>query len=101
MKLYHVETQENYNALMKELSEQGYHWPSYDDVLDINEWLSYKSETVINASDNKKELYYGYRDFYISRYPNEEIITYKAKREGHTMTAWLKIFKTFGSKQRK
>ena len=86
---------------MSELYEKGYYWTSYDDVFNINEWPTYKSETVVNANDDKKEISYGYRDFYISRYPNEEIITYKAKREGHTMTAWLKIFKIFGSKQRK
>lgn len=97
MKLYHVEKQKDYNALMFELYEKGYCWTTYEDVFDINEWPTYKSETVVHANDDKKELTYAYRDFYISRYPNEEIITYKAKREGRTMTVWLKIFKIFGS----
>ena len=86
MKLYHVETQEDYDALLKELDEQGFWWSSYQDILDSNEWLIYKSETVVNANDDKKELSYSNKEFYQSRYPNEEIITYKAKQEGHTMT---------------
>lgn len=85
MKLYHVETQEDYDALMKELDEKGYYWSSYDGIFDTNEWLNHKSETVVNANDNKKELCYSRKGFYQTHYPNEEIITYKAKQEGHTM----------------
>jgi hypothetical protein len=86
MKLYHVETQEDYDALMNELDGQGYYWSNYQGIFDSNEWLVYKSEMVVRANDNKKELSYSNKEFYQSRYPNEEIITYKAKQEGHSMT---------------
>ena len=86
MKLYHVETQEDYDALMNELDEQGYCWSNYDGVFDFNEWLTHKSETVIDANDNKKELSYSNKEFFQSRYPNEEIVKYKSKQEGHIMT---------------
>ena len=86
MKFYHVETQEDYDALMKELDEKGYYWSNYQGVFDTNEWLSYKSETVVCANDNKKELSYSNKEFFQSRYPNEEIVKYKAKQEDPTTT---------------
>lgn len=81
MKLYHVETQEDYDALMIELDEKGYSWSNYQDIFDSNEWLTHESETVVNASENKKELSYSEKEFFQSRYPNEEIITYKAPKK--------------------
>ena len=81
MKFYHVETQEDYDALMKELDEKGYYWSNYDGLFDTNEWLTHKSETVVDAHDNKKELSYANKEYFQSRYPNEEIITYKATKK--------------------
>lgn len=81
MKLYRVETQEDYDALMKELSEQGYKWKSGSSLKGESQWESYGKETVILAQ-SLKEVSYSDKDGYTSVYPNEEIITYKAtKRE--------------------
>ncbi|EKA2549978.1 DUF3310 domain-containing protein [Listeria monocytogenes] len=80
MKRYHVETQEDYDALMVELEKEGCKWsytgnkPTKDDY-----WYFFKGETVI-------EKYYVYLDVaskeYCERvYPDTPIQKYKAKQE--------------------
>ena len=80
MKLYHVETQEDYDALMKELSEQGYVWTSGRPLDISNEWIIYESDTVVWVV-NDKEVSYSSKGLYSRYLPNSEIITYKATKK--------------------
>ena len=80
MKLYHVETQEDFDALMKELDEQGYKWRGGSSLKGGNGWESFGKETVILVN-SLEEVSYSDKDSYTLVYPNEEIITYKAPKK--------------------
>ena len=62
MKVYHVETQENYNALMSELEVKGYKWLSGHEPTAFNYWEQNKENSCIKTSG--KDI--AYRD--IERY---------------------------------
>ncbi len=47
MELYHVETQENYDALMVELEKEGYTWLHNMAPTKFNAWTSFLEDTVI------------------------------------------------------
>ncbi|EAH3868166.1 DUF3310 domain-containing protein, partial [Listeria monocytogenes] len=53
MKIYHTETQEDFDALLEELKNEGYSWffgeviPSYDSEL----WERYKQDTVVHIEE--------------------------------------------------
>ena len=87
MKIYHTETQADYNALMVELEEQGYKWSHGDKPTKwLDElWEIYRGDTCVNTKSNKQIQYSGI-DYYEINYPDTPIIKYKAKQEGHTMT---------------
>ena len=80
MKLYHVETQEDYDELMKELGEQGYAWTSGRSLDISNEWIKYESDTVVRVV-NDKSVTYSSKGIYSWYLPNSEIITYKATKK--------------------
>lgn len=79
MKLYHTETQEDYNALMVELEGQGYHWVSglYATSKELEHWKIHGPETVISAA--AEVLHYGNIQYYKNEYPDTLIEKYKAK----------------------
>lgn len=80
MKFYHVETQEDYDALMSELDEQGYKWRGGSSLKGENGWEFFGKETVILVQ-SLEEVSCSDKDCYTSVYPNEEIITYKAPKK--------------------
>ncbi|EIA8571052.1 DUF3310 domain-containing protein [Listeria monocytogenes] len=47
MKLYHTETQEDYNALMHELEEEDYKWNEVEKATENNAWNVFKDNTVV------------------------------------------------------
>lgn len=47
MKLYHTETQEEYNALMAYVEKKGYEWNTKEKPTEYNCWNIFKKETVI------------------------------------------------------
>lgn len=47
MKLYHTETQEDYNALMIELEGEGYKWNEVEKATENNAWDVFKDNTVV------------------------------------------------------
>lgn len=47
MKLYHTETQEDYNALMHELEEEDYKWNEVEKATENNAWDVFKDNTVV------------------------------------------------------
>lgn len=84
MKLYHVETQEDYDALMEELDEQGYKWSGGSSLKGENGWEFFGKETVILVQ-SLEEVSCSDKDCYTTVYPNEEIITYKATKKEKTL----------------
>lgn len=47
MKLYHTETQDDYNALMAYVEKKGYEWNTKEKPTEYNCWNIFKKETVI------------------------------------------------------
>ena len=84
MKLYHVETQEDYDALMNELDEQGYKWRDGSSLKGESRWEFFGKETVILVN-SQEEVSCSDKDCYMSVYPNEEIITYEAPNKEKTL----------------
>lgn len=80
MKLYHVETQEDYDTLMNELDEQGYKWRDGSSLKGESRWEFFGKETVILVN-SQEEVSYSDKDCYMSVYQNKEIITYKAPKK--------------------
>ena len=84
MKLYHVETQEDCDALMNELDELGYKWRDGSSLKGESRWELYGKETVILVQ-SLENVGYSDKVFYTFLYPNEEIITYKATKKEKTI----------------
>lgn len=76
MKIYHVETQEDYDALMVELEKKDAKWVSGEKATDIEVWYVRKKLTCILLEDNIID--YDRVDFCKKDYPNIPIQTYKA-----------------------
>ena len=87
MKIYHTETQADFNALMVELEEQGHLWVNgIEPTRSLDEgWEIYEGNTCVGVESNTHMQYSGI-DYYERKYPDTPIIKYKAKQEGHTMT---------------
>ncbi|MGJ6136705.1 DUF3310 domain-containing protein [Listeria monocytogenes] len=81
MELYHVETQEDYNALMVEVEKEGYHWRSglYATSKELDHWKLHGPETVISAV--AEVLGYANIQYYKNEYPDTPIKKYKAKED--------------------
>ena len=81
MKIYHTETQEDYDALMVELESKGYKWkgggrPTIETAL----WKIYSSKTCIKV-ERRRSIMYLEKSFCAERYPDILIIKYKAKED--------------------
>lgn len=76
MKIYHVETQEDYDALMVELEEQGVLWDSGVKPTSLNHWIDYKEDTTVHLED-EKVITYASLGFVEGVYPNTPIQKYK------------------------
>ena len=80
MKIYHTETQADYDALMIELEEQGCKWYSGDRMTELTKhWERNSSETCVRV--DKKVVVYDKKSYYKEDYPNIPIIKYKAQAE--------------------
>lgn len=79
MKIYHVETQEDYDDLMTELEEQGYMWKSESIPTFTQNWNTFKGNTYIALNKKSKRLTYGYMGLADINYPDIPIIKHKAK----------------------
>lgn len=82
MKLYHTETQEDYDALMIILEEKGRKWICGNEPTFFKFWKTYKESTCIIISD--KGITFGNIEQYKKQYPDTPIIEYKAKGEDMT-----------------
>ena len=79
MKIYHVETQEDYDALMSELEDKGCKWLSGYKLTSKKYWKSYKENTCIVIS--AKDVVFMDIEQSKNKYPNIPIIEYKSKGE--------------------
>ncbi|EAD9211767.1 DUF3310 domain-containing protein [Listeria monocytogenes] len=98
MELYHVETQEDYDALMVELEKEGYTWLHNMVPTKFNAWTSFLEDTIIKKTENGK-LKYADRNYYLCNEPDTPIEKYKAKQD--EVAKWFggvtKAMKAFSS----
>lgn len=83
MQIYHVETQEDYDALMDLNSRRGIWWADDTEPKEFNFWAEFRNETCVMIKDD--EMYYGLKLEYIETYPDIPIQKYKAKSPGTKM----------------
>ncbi|HAM1520594.1 TPA: DUF3310 domain-containing protein [Listeria monocytogenes] len=87
MKIYHTETQEDFDALLEELKNEGYSWffgeviPSYDSEL----WERYKQDTVVHIEE--EGVSWGSLSYAKYLHPNIPIEKYKVKQD--EVAKWL------------
>ena len=77
MKIYHTATQYDYETLMIELEEKGYLWLSGDKPTSKDYWSEDKENSCVRISG--EDITSRSLDYYREKYPNENIIEYKAK----------------------
>ena len=82
MKIYHVETQADYDTLMIKLEEKGRKWICGNEPTFFKFWKTYKESTCIIISD--KGVTFGDIEYYKKQYPNTPIIEYKVRGEKMT-----------------
>ena len=84
MKIYHTETQEDYDALMIELEAEECEWFSGRKPTEATKnWKQSSSETCVKV--NEKMITFEEKRYYTLRYPGVPIIEYKAKVDGSLM----------------
>ena len=80
MKIYHTETQEDFDALMFELEAKGIEWANGTEITaGLEEWKTYGSRTCVRVDDT--DAFYREKAYYTSAYPNIPITKYKAKAD--------------------
>ena len=82
MKVYHVETQQDYDALMIELEEKGCKWIGGEKLTDFDEFSTYGIDTYVYEECCKIYVSSGY--YFKEHYSDEPVIEYKAKGENMT-----------------
>lgn len=81
MKIYHTETQEDFDALLGKLKNEGYSWffgeviPSYDSEL----WERYKQDTVVHIEE--EGVSWGSLSYAKYLHPNTPIEKHKVKQD--------------------
>ena len=80
MKIYHTETQADYDALMVELEAEGCKWLSGRKPTELTKnWERNSSETCVRV--DKKVVVHDEKGYYTWKYPDVPIIEYKAKAD--------------------
>lgn len=80
MKIYHVETQEDYDDLMIKLEEQGYRWLTGEKLSSANGWNGSEEETSIHLNKYKDyTVTHGFISTARENNPDIPIIKHKAK----------------------
>ncbi|EAE1298288.1 DUF3310 domain-containing protein [Listeria monocytogenes] len=86
MKLFHVETQEDYDALMVELEEEGYEWNVKQKPTEYCCWKIFKKETVI-VIEYDINLGFAPKEYCERVYPDTPIQKYKVKQD--SLSNWV------------
>ena len=92
MKIYHTETQADYDALMVELEGKGYVWISGCDPTELKDWVDYKENTGVVIEKRINRACIGFLKF---EYPNTPITKYKAKAEERMKFTKENVYKLF------
>ena len=79
MKVYHVETKEDYDALMVELEEKGYKWLSGCKPTHFDGFKEYGKDACAYEEDG--EITLSGAEYFKEYHSNETLIEYKAKGE--------------------
>ena len=94
MKIYHTETQEDYDALMVELEEQGCKWLSGRKPTEVKyHWFNYEEKTCVRVSSGfltKFEFRHSEEE-----YPDTPITKYKAKADEKMKFTKENVYKVF------
>ena len=94
MKIYHTETQEDYDALMVELESQGCKWLSGRKPTETTKnWKRNSSETCVRV--DKKITIYDKKSYYTREYPRVPITKYKAKADEKMKFTKENVYKVF------
>lgn len=80
MKLYHTETQEEFDALMVYVEKKGYEWNTKEKPTEYNCWNIFKKETVI-VIEYDINLGFASKEYCERVYPDTPIKKYKAKQD--------------------
>ena len=81
MTVFHVETQQDYDALMIALEEIGFKWRGRKKLTDFDEFKTYGKDTYIYEEHGVVSFSDG--DYFKEYYSNETLIEYKAKGESN------------------
>ena len=84
MKVYHVETQKSYDALMIELEEKGCEWRDGEKLTDIDEFSTHGKDTYVY--EERCEISISSGDYFKKYHSDVPVIEYKAKAKGENMT---------------
>ena len=99
MKIYHTETQEDYDALMVELEEQGCKWLSGRKPTEAKyHWFNYEEKTCVRVSSGfltKFEFRHSEEE-----YPDTPITKYKAKADEKMKFTKENVYRFFGDYRR-
>ena len=82
MKIYHVETQRDYDALMSELEEKGCEWRSGVKPTQLDKFKDYGKDTCVYEECG--EITLSYVECFKKYHSNETLIEYKARGEKMT-----------------
>ena len=94
MKIYHTETQEDYDALMVELESQGCKWLSGRKPTETTKnWKRNSSETCVRVG--KKMAMYDKKSYYTWYYQYVPITKYKAKADEKMKFTKENVYKVF------
>ena len=77
MTVYHVETQQDYDALMVVLEEIGFKWRGHKKLTDFDEFKTYGKDTYIYEEHGVVSFSDG--DYFNKHHKDEPIIEYKSK----------------------
>ncbi|MBC1642336.1 DUF3310 domain-containing protein [Listeria welshimeri] len=86
MKLYHTETQEDYNALMIELEKEGYKWNEVEKATENNAWDVFKNNTVV-IKECDADLGFASKGYCERIYIDTPIQKYKAQQD--SLSNWV------------
>ncbi|HBL6232105.1 TPA: DUF3310 domain-containing protein [Listeria monocytogenes] len=96
MKLYHTETQEDYNALMHELEEEDYKWNEVEKATENNAWDVFKDNTVV-IKECDADLGIASKGYCERIYIDTPIQKYKAQQDSLSNWVYSDAAKAFSS----
>lgn len=96
MKLYHTETQEDYNALMIELEGEGYKWSEVEKATENNAWDVFKDNTVV-IKECDADLGFASKGYCERIYIDTPIQKYKAQQDSLSNWVYSDAVKAFSA----